>query len=36
MDPMLPVPLLPETERVEPLGPVHCQHAIQMIDLVLE
>jgi hypothetical protein len=33
---VLPVPLLPEAEWIQPLGPVHRKHAIEMIDLVLE
>jgi hypothetical protein len=33
---MLAVPLLPETERVEPLRAIHREDPIEMIDLMLE
>ena len=33
---MLPLPLLPKAEWVQALRPIHCEHAIQVIDLVLE
>jgi hypothetical protein len=33
---MLPVPLLPEAERIQPLSPVYGKHAIQVVNLMLE
>ena len=30
------MPLFPEAERIEPLGPVHRQHAVEMVDFVLQ
>jgi hypothetical protein len=33
---VLPVPLLPQAERVEPLGPIHCEHPVEVINLVLK
>jgi hypothetical protein len=33
---MLPVPLLPQAERVKALGPIDSQDAIEVIDLVLK
>jgi hypothetical protein len=33
---MQPMPLFTQAERVQPVGPVHCQHSIEMVDLVLQ
>src|SRR4051812_12254947 len=33
---MLPVPLLPQAEGVKPLGTIHREYAVEVIDLVLE
>ena len=36
MGAVLAVPLFPETEWIQSLGPVDGEHSIQMIDFVLE
>jgi hypothetical protein len=33
---MLPVPLLSQAEGIKPLGAIHSEHAIEVINLVLE
>src|SRR5687768_18250431 len=33
---MQPVPLLAETEGIQPVRPIHCEDAVQMIHLVLQ
>ena len=33
---VLPVPLLAQAERIEPVGAVHGEHAVEVIDLVLQ
>jgi hypothetical protein len=33
---VLPVPLLPQAERVEPQWAIYCKHSVEMIDFVLE
>jgi hypothetical protein len=33
---VLPVPFLTKAERIQPLSPINCQNAIEVIDLVLK